>query len=257
MPKLSYPKITKGDAKTALLKIYRKEPDFMTELEKIRQPYLAILSKFAKDAFAFFNGGTMSPAEYYQAVIDYNKGESQKDPLPAEQFGYLSQLQPYFDGLSGLAYKWKLRAPWGDMALFWLDLIEVLGAQWVFKEQDIPLENLDLLYPWSPPLPPLEIKIPAWAIILFGREPVQAEVTKKLQKYESEIKDKGLREYPSALDKHARWWFEHYIHHKTYDEIAQDEAYTPAGSLISYAKNVGTAVRKFSRLIGIDPKVLK
>ena len=94
MPKLSYPKITKGDAITALLKIYRKEPDFMTELEKIRQPYLAILSKFAKDAFAFFNDGTMSPAEYYQAVIDYNKGESRKDPFPAEQFGYLSQLQP-------------------------------------------------------------------------------------------------------------------------------------------------------------------
>ena len=257
MPKLSYPKITKGDAITALLKIYRKEPDFMTELEKIRQPYLAILSKFAKDAFAFFNDGTMSPAEYYQAVIDYNKGESQKDPFPAEQFGYLSQLQPYFDGLSGLAYKWKLRAPWGDMALFWLDLIDLLKAQGLPDEIDIPLEGLESIYPWAPPLPPLEIKVPAWAIILYGHNAVRDEINKKLQRYESDIQKKGLGEYPSAVEIHARLWFKHYVKKMKYDDIAQDEAYTPGGAKISYAKNVSSAVRKFSKLIGIDPKALK
>lgn len=105
MPKLSYPKITKGDAITALLKLYRKEADFMTELGKIRQPYLAILSKFAQDSLAFFKDSSTSPAEYYQATIDYSKGKSKKDPFPAEQFGYLSQLQPYFDGLNELVYK--------------------------------------------------------------------------------------------------------------------------------------------------------
>lgn len=257
MPKLSYPKITKGDAITALLKIYRKEPDFMKELDEIRRPYAAILSKFAKDAFAFFNNGTMSPAEYYQAVIDFNKGESQKDPFPAEKFGYLSQLQTYLDGLSRLADKWKLRAPWAVIALSLFDLIDLLKAQGLPDEIDIPLENLESIYPWAPPFSPLEIKIPAWAVILSGRQAVQAEVNRKLQEYESEIKDKGLGEYPSALNIHARWWFKHYIHHKTYDEIAQDEAYTPGGSLISYAKNVRTAVTKFSRLIGADPKVLK
>lgn len=191
-----------------------------------------------------------------QAVIDYNKGESQKDPFLAEQFGYLSQLQPYFDGLSGLAYKWKLRAPWGDMALFWLDLIEVLGAQWVFKEQDIPLENLDLLYPWSPPLPPLEIKIPAWAIILFGREPVQAEVTKKLRKYESEIKDKGLSEYPSGLKKAAYWWFQYNIKGKRWVDLANEEAQDdPEGG--PHPENIRKAVSRFSKLIGIQTSVKK
>jgi len=180
MPKLSYPRTTKGDAITALLKLYRKEPDFMKELDEIRRLYAAILSKFAKDAFAFFNDGTMSPAEYYQAIIDFNKGESQKDPFPAEKFYYLSQLQPYFDSLNELAYKWKLRAPWAVIALSLFDLTDLLKAQGLPDEIDIPLENLESIYPWAPPLPPLEIKIPAWAIILFGREPVQAEVTKKL-----------------------------------------------------------------------------
>ena len=247
MPKLSYPKITKGDAITALLKIYRKEPDFMTELEKIRQPYLAILSKFAKDAFAFFNDGTMSPAEYYQAVIDYNKGESQKDPFPAEQFGYLSQLQPYFDGLSELAHKWKLRAPWAVIVISLFDLMDLLKVQGLPDEIDILLENLESIYPWAPPLPPLEIKVPAWAIILGGRQAVQAEINEKLEEYESKIKAKSLHEYPSALDKHARWWFEHYVHGKKYKEL--DEGYPSPNS-----ESIKKAVWKFTKLVGIKVK---
>lgn len=257
MPKLNYPKITKGNAIAALLNLYRKEPDFMKKLGKIRQPYLAILSKFAQDSLAFFKDSSIPPAEYYQAVIDYTKAKSKKDPFPTKNSHYLSQLQPYFDSLSELAYKWKLRAPWAVIALSLFDLINLLKALGLPDEMDIPLENLESIYPWAPPLPPLEIKIPAWAIILSGRQAVQTEVNKKLQEYENEIKDKVLHEYPSALSMHARWWFEHYIHHKTYDEIAQDEVYTPDGSLISYARNVGTAVRKFSMLIGINQKLPK
>jgi len=246
MPKLSYPKITKGDAITALLKLYRKEPDFMTELGKIRQPYMTILSKFAQDAFTFFSNGKMSPAEYYQAAIDYNKGKRKKDPFPAEQFGYLSQLQPYFDSLNELAYKWKLRAPWAVIALSHFDLIDLLKkAQGLPDEIDIPLESLESIYPWAPPVPPLEIKIPAWAIILFGREPVQAEVTKKLQKYESEIKDKGLSEYPSSLNMHAQWWFEHYVHKKNYVQL--EDEYPSANK-----ESIKRAVWKFTKLLGIN-----
>jgi hypothetical protein len=256
MPKLSYPKITKGDAITALLKIYRKEPDFMTELEKIRQPYLAILSKFAKDAFAFFNDGAMSPAEYYQAVIDYNKGESQKDPFPAKQFGYLSQLQPYFDGLSGLAYKWKLRAPWAVIVLFLFDLMDLLKAQGLPDEIDIPLESLESIYPWAPPVPPLEIKIPAWAIILFGRQVVQAEVKEKLQEYEDKIKGKGLHEYPSGLKKVAYWWFQYNIKGKRWVDLANEEAQDdPEGG--PHPENIRKAVSRFSKLIGIQTSVKK
>lgn len=226
----------------------------MKELDEIRQPYATTLGKFFTDSLAFFSEVETSPTEYYQALIDYYKGDCQKDPFPANKFDYLSQLQPCLDSLNALTHKWKLRAPWAVITLSLFDLSKLLDMP---DEIDIPLEGLESIYPWAAPLPPLEIKIPAWAIILFGREAIQDEVTEKLKEYEGDIKGKGLREYPSALNMHARWWFEHYLHHKTYDEIAQDEVYTLGGSLISYAKNVGAAVRTFSRLIGIDPKVLR
>lgn len=244
MPKLNYPKITKGDAITALLKLYRKEPDFMTELDKIRQPYMAILSKFAKDSKAFFKNGSISPAEYYQAAIDYSKGKSKKDPFPAETFHYLSQLQPYFDCLSELAHKWKLRAPWAVIVLSLFDLTDLLKAQGLPDEIDIPLENFESIYPWAPPLPPLEIKVPAWAIIRFGRKKILSEIANKLQRYENDLKTTSLQEYPSSVEKHVRWWFEHYVKGKTYVEI--DEQFQEA-----YAETIKRKVWNISKLIGI------
>jgi len=251
MPRLNYPKITKGDAIAALLKQYSKEPQFMKEWAAIREPYFDVLTKFAEDGLMFFKQGNITPAEYYQDLIDYYKNEGKEDPFPADKFGYLSELQPYFDNLGELAYKWKLKAPWAVGTLYISDLINLLKHNGLPDEIDIPIEDLELIYPWEAPLPPLKIEVFAWAIILSGRQAVQNEINKKLREYESQIKIKGLHEYPSSLDKHAKWWFEHYVHHKTYDEIAQLEIHTPGGSLISYARNVGAAVRNFARLIGI------
>jgi hypothetical protein len=138
------------------------------------------------------------------------------------------------------------------------DIFDVLTIKGLIgNEIDIPLEEFDALYPWASPLSALEIKVPAWAIILQGRKKVLADVGEKLQQYEKRIKSTGLTEYPSSLRKHAKWWFEHFVHGKKYDDIAQNETYTPDGSLISHAKNVGAAVRKFSILIGIEVKDLK
>ena len=257
MPRLNYPRITKGDAIAALLKRYSKELQFMKEWAAIRKPYVNILARFAKDALKFFEHGNITPAEYHQDLIDYYKKEDKKDPFPADKFGYLSELQPYFENLNKLANKWKLKASWSVSTLFMLDLINLLKHNGLPDEIDIPIKDLGLIYPWEAPLPPLEIKVPAWAIILRGRQDVQTEINKKLQEYESQIKAKGLHEYPSALDKHARWWFEHHVNHKTYDEIAQLEIHTPGGSLISYARSVGAAVRNFARLIGIKAANIK
>lgn len=185
------------------------------------------------------------------------KGNTKKDPFPSDKFSYMVESQPYFDSLSKLAHKWKLRAPWAVGILFLLDLMEVSGDQEFLGKIDIPLEKLSLIYPWAPPLPPLEISVPAWAFFTDGRQAILEEIDKKLEKYESELKAEGLYEHPSALDKHARRWFQYYVHGRPYDEIVQDEVYTPGGALISYAKNVGAAVRKFSKLIQIDPKALK
>ena len=170
----------------------------------------------------------------------------------------MAQLQAYFDALSKLAYRWKLRAPWATPMLIIYDMFDVLRIRGLVPDAiDLPLEGYISLYPWEAPVPALEIKIPAWAIVLQGRKRVLLEVGKRLRQYEEDIKVAGLKEYPSSLQRHARWWFEHFVHDKGYDDIAQEEIYAPDGSLVSYARNVGKAVRSYSRLISIDIRDLK
>jgi hypothetical protein len=258
MPKLSHPKITKGHAIDALLNLYRNDREFVRELDKIRDPYLDLIIQCALDSFDSGRKSGLSPKEYFETAIEHAKNVQQGCPFFPEAFVYAAQLQPYFDALSKLAYRWKLRAPWAVPMLVIYDMFDVLRIKGLMPDEiEVPLEEFSSLYPWASPLPPLEIKVPAWAIILQGREKVLAEIGRKLQQYEKEIKATGLTEYPSALKAHARWWFMHYVEGKAYDEIAHVETYTPGGSLISYARNVGKAVREFSKYIGIAPSVLK
>jgi hypothetical protein len=125
------------------------------------------------------------------------------------------------------------------------------------KELDVPLDFFDDLDIGTPPLSPLEIRVSSWAFFHLTRQQMLQQIEKQLEDYEGEIRKSGSRERPSAIERHAKWWFEHYVHGKFYDEIAQEEAFTPGGLLASHAKNVGAAVRRFSRLIGIDPHAIK
>ena len=254
MPRLNYPRITKGDAIAALLRQYSKESQFMKEWAAIRKSYVDVLARFAKDALMFFEYGDITPAEYYQGVIDYYKKEDKKGPFPADKFGYLSELQSYFDNLGKLADEWKLKAPWAIVTLFISDLINLLKHSGLPDQIDIPIEDLGLIYPWETPLPPLKFEVTTWAIILGGRQAVQNEINKKLREYESNIKAKGLHEYPSALDKHAKWWFEHYIHRKKYREIAEEEYYPEDKTYTPNEESVKRAVWKFTKLVDIKIK---
>jgi hypothetical protein len=254
MPKLNYPKITKGDAISALIRLYRKHPQFMKELKNIREPYMNAILKLAVNGMVYFQENNVSPTDYYQATISYMKGESKLDPLPVEQAKDAAQLQPYFDDLDRLAEKWKIKAPWAILMFFIFDMIDALSLESMPDELEIPMEKIGSLIPWSPPLPPLKMEVSAWMLILFGRDKIMSEIADKLKEYEGKLKGTDIKEYPSSLENHSRWWFEHYINGKKYDEIAQMETETPGGSLISYAKNVGIAVRKFSKFIGVNLK---
>jgi hypothetical protein len=254
MPRLSHPKITKGDAVSALIRLYRKHPPFMNELKEIRGPYFEAIRKFSLDGLAYFQENKVSPVDYYHATVSFMKGESNLDPLPSEQAKAATQLQPYFDALGELAEKWKIKAPWSVVTLFNFDIIDALSFEGLPDELEMPLEKIDLLIPWPAPLPPLDIRVSSWMMIMSGRDAILSEIGEKLKEYEDKIKERGIKEYPSSIENHARWWFEHYVNGKKYDEIAQMETETPGGSLISYAKNVGIAVKKFSKLIGINLK---
>lgn len=263
MPKLSHPKIIEGQAAACLVRLYRNDTAFMKELKQLRQPYLPLLSEVAAAWLKFSRecAKVLSPPEFQKFYECYLRGDKQAVDLPAKLDAYVKQaeqteekLEPYKRGLDKLAYQCKLRAPWAWRILLLYDLVEAAGIP---EEVTIPIDLLDFIYPFQPPMPPLEVKVSSWALILYDKQEIVKQIGRRLAMYEDELKKMGLRERPSALEKHAWWWFQHYVHNKTYDEIAQMETYTPDGSLISYRRNVGTAVRRFSRLVGISLQTLK
>ena len=269
MPKLDDPRITKGRAVSALIRLYLGEPEFYRELCEIRQKHNeAVLQFIARQIELVAHcSSTMTPEESSRSVREiyaFLTRPSASHDLPSDVTRRLEEmktvcleLRPYFADLEQLAYRWKLRAPWAGPMLHLDYLHDCLNALGMPDAIDVTSEQLELLYPWPPPIPPLEVKVSAWAFVLFGREEIQADLAEKLKAYENRLKALGLREHPSSLNRHARWWFEHFVHGKKYDDIAQEEAYTPGGSVASYARNVGEAVRRFSRLAGLDSENLR
>jgi len=269
MPRLSDPRITKGHAVSFLLRLYFDEPEFVTELCQLRQDHSELLAELIAKQFEFVEKcRAVLTAEQYQKTVHDLQGllvlVGSNPDLPANLARQLEKMKqiavglgPFFRGLEELASRWKLKAPWAGPMLYLHVMHDCLKGLGVPDTIDVPLEQMDLLYPWPPPIPSLEIKVSSWAFVFYGRKEIQARIARKLEAYEDELRVIGMAEYPSSLEKHAKWWFDHFVYGKKYDDISQEEAHTPGGSVISYAKNVGEAVRKFSRLIGIEIKNLK
>lgn len=265
MPRLSYPHITKGQAIACLIGVYRKDRTFMRELRHLREPYFQTLRDLtvAWLRFGMECGGVLTPKEFQEFSADYFlKGDGPVEfPKPlADSLSRLEQkqheLQPYIESLTKLAYNWKLRAPWAVPVLLLFDMTEICHKLGIPEEVQIPVGFLDYIYPFPPPAPPLGIRVSAWAFVLYTKRQIFRQIGNKLTEYEKQLKDKGLKERPSAMERHAQWWFEHFVHKRKYGEIVEEEVYT-LGSYISYPKNVGVAVRNFSKLIGIEVKDLK
>ena len=264
MPRLSDPRITKGRAVSFLVRLYFEEPEFIAELRQLRRYHSELLAELLAKEFDFVEKcrAVLTTDQYQKALHDLQGLVTlvgSKPDLPANLACQLEEIKqiavglgPYFRGLEELAFRWKLRALWAGPMLHLHVMHDCLKGRGVPDTVDVPLDQMDLLYPWPPPMPCLEIKISAWAFVLYGRKEIQVQVAKKLEAYEDDLRAIGMAEHPSSLEKHAKWWFEHFVHQKRYDDIAQEETYSPGGSSVSYARNVGDAVRGFSRLIEID-----
>jgi hypothetical protein len=269
MPKLRDPRITKGHAASFLIRLYLQEPEFYREFCQVHRNHAELLAELVLKEVEFLVNckGTFTTEEYHKMVRDFYESVATQSSSPALPANLACQLEgikqiylrlgQYFNDLEQLASRWKLKAPWAGPMLHLYHTHDCLKELGIPDTIDVPLDQLDLLYPWPPPVAPLEIKVSAWAFVLCGRKQIQADIAERVKDYEDRLKALGLTEYPSSLEKHARWWFEYFVHDKKYDDIAQEEAYTPGGSSISYARNVGDAVRRFSRLIGIDAKNLR
>lgn len=244
MSRLAHPRILKGDAISALLQLYENDTDFAAQRKSIRRPYDELITRFARDATLHWQSSGKKPAEQFQALLAYYSGEG-PDTLP-KRMKYLSRLQPYFDELDALTVRWKLQAPWAVISLFILDIMYLL-LEWPPGEVEPTLEAFSDMYPWPEPLPPLEIKIPSWSMVVMGREWVQKVVTQRLETYEKELTKQGLNRYPYRLSEHARFWFEHHVKGKKYSTLENE--YPEANQ-----ESIKRAVWKFGKIVGIKTK---
>jgi len=268
MPKLDDPGVTKACARILLLQLYFEEPRFAEELSQVLMKYLVLLAKSLSMHITFTQHRMeiLTEREYDEVCCTLHESGATEDviALPDHLAGELRaikqadlELRPYIRDLERLAFKWKLRAAWAAPSLHISIMCGLLWQAGMPSSFDVPLDMWDIVYTRPPPLPDLEIKVSAWAFVVQGRREIQRKIARTLTDYELRLKATGLSEYPSSLERHARWWFEHFVHGKKYDDIAQEEAYTPGGSVASYARNVGEAVRRFSRLVGLDSKNLR
>ena len=66
------------------------------------------------------------------------------------------------------------------------------------------------------------------------------------------MKSIGMKEYPSALNKHAGWWFEYYVRGISLTDIANSIAFVDNEGG-PQPQNIRSAISKFSELIDIKP----
>lgn len=222
-----------------LFRVYFKNAKFRKELQELLDHYAPVCGQFVHT--------TIDRREFNENDI--------------------RRAREFLSSLSNLLRKWKFKSRIAPLVLFqgilniYFEGHGITFPKLPFAEfKNMPaikgvLTIEDLQYfPSKVPVRNLKLTVPALAMILLGRKEIEVEISKKLKEYEDKIKAAGLKEFPSGLTRHARWWYKHYVEGKTYDTIAQEEAYSAGGSLISYAKNVGAAVRRFSSLIDPDPK---
>jgi hypothetical protein len=256
MPKLSDPRITKGHAASFLVRLYLLEPEFLAEFHQLRLTHAKSLAEVLVIQVKFFMKckEALSAEEYWEmgrALYELPGTRHSIRTLPADLARQLEKIKqayvklaPYFHDVEQLAYRWKLRVSWAGPMLYLYDMNDCLKELGMPEDIDVPLEQLDLLYPWPPPISPLEIKVSSWAFVFYGRKQIQAEIAKKLKEYEARLKTVGLKEKPSALENHAKWWFEHYVKGKPYQELAQQFPGTEE-------ETIKRKVWEFSKLVGI------
>lgn len=227
MPRLIRPLETKFEAIAALINNYMADLKFRAELSVIRQKHLDYLNR------AFDNHN-----------VDVHS----------------QLLESYRNDLSALLKKWRLVVPSAVDILLYQELKsaqknneqqtlamppseDIIGKGVIIDRDDPDRKMAKRIFP---EVMPLKLYVSPWALVSLGREKTLQQIAVILQAYEEKMKERGFKERPSALRKHARWWFEHHAHGKSINEIAGQEVNGPAPP---YFKTVETAIKRFSKII--------
>jgi len=168
------------------------------------------------------------------------------------------KLAPYVSDLTNLASDWNIRAPWAAEELLYHDICkaleEIFEAAGVVSINNLSDEQIGAcLRHVEPHLASERFTLGAASLFLtHGRQELLVQINEQLAGFEQRLKTAGAKEPPSALRKHAKWWFDHYVHNMSFRDIANNIAkIDPQGG--PQPENIRNAVKKFSELIGIEP----
>jgi len=259
MPKLTINQRTKGKAVAALLKLYKAEPDFTRELQELRVTYSPVLEQWLKIGVPnWIQMKETLTQEEFSFTRDFflTKNRNIPESLANKLEPFLSipdtqlagQLESYEKSLTDLACRWRLKATWAGRILLIDHILDMTINKMPedARNAEIPIEILEPFLP-SAPLPPLQFEANAYELMFSGRQEIQDKFAKALADYEDKLKSLGWQELPTAIENHVRWWFEHYIHNKTYPELERNNPQVGRES-------IKRAVWKFSKLLNIKIK---
>ena len=259
MPKLTIPERTYGKAIGCLIDLYKKEPGFIEELQKIRSVYEPAVIKWLDSSVHQWR---RLQVELMQAkdrqddsttLSDANIELSKKLSYSVRRFyggwNVTSELIDYEKELHDLAYRWHLKAKWSGVVLILSHINDIVGIMAEGDETIIrtPVEVIEPMLD-KPPLPPLRYEVVAYELLYRDQREIIQEFTRRLSDYTKKIKSLGWKELPSAIERHASWWFEHYVQKKEYTEIASE-----CNPMVE-AEGIKRAVFDFRKLLGMKVK---
>ena len=257
---------------SCLMELYKGDAQFVAEWRPLRAPYLSPLTELASvfglyEVYRFrsilpFTWETVHKSHLVEEHLiqrsSFLRGSRPSMHELEERYEQLQEsLVPYATQLTSLAYRWKLQASWAGDELLNEDVESVVSQ--LFKEAGVP-EFGDLVAEevikssWelmpssaSKGVYPLTVRIGPGDFMLQGRQEIVIRLRKMLAEHENELREAGFGDLPSALKRHARWWFEHYVDRKTYAEL--ETQFPQAGQ-----ETIKRKVWEFSKLIGIKTR---
>lgn len=216
-----------------LIKLIRKIPEFEEEFQTICASYRCVVKYMAlKWILSNREAIILSDKQYHVAVNSLETFLASNWELKCDPSDFIQKL-------SELAWRWKLKVP---KPIIGISLFLVACGEEAISA-GIKLKYTELFHPkYLIQANQFNVKIPSWMIAEVGQEKILKQLRTDLSKYTQKLNN-GLVKSPSALSKHAEWWFQHYVLNKKYPLIAEEYNSSP--------ENVKRKVWELRKLLNI------
>lgn len=277
MPRLMPPDWIKELGIVCLLQLYETNTTFVEEWKKARTPYYKQLQQLAK--INILDYVTHLPVPSLPKVSnslflwsedkDHLRDYLYRIPPHEIDFGetnkiekwsriILDEISPYSETLANLADNWNLRADWAAEELLNIDILKLeqeiyaaAGVTWIDRTTDQGL--LEMIGKYERDFPSFHIEVNIGSLFVAGgKERLLTQIDKQLVKIQEDMKNAGAKKFPSAIVKHSRWWFDHYVLRKSYIDIANGIVDIDLNGG-PHPENIRKAIISFSSTINIRP----